>query len=347
MSKLSKVVSKLGDSVSGAVHNPLKALANVATLGQLSKLKGALKGNVGALVGTGLAPGMGTLAGGYLDQLNTKKNKAEQAAQDKQTTANTNLNNVLNGINGGDNSGSSPYFNTPQGAVTGQPYMSPNQSQPQLANGALPFDTLSPDIQQTLAAQSPALASRLKQIVGPGTGEAQTSAGQLLNANDLTSQLSQQTLDKQADMRKQQITDMASLLNQQADTSYSRSLPGLYEDLNTRGLLRSSDLGNQMATKKQQSFEDVANQLGQQQLGYNDQYINGMGNITNQYNSGIGSALQREFSLQDYANQVKASQALGQAVAPVQPYNGKTATQAVGNAATLGSTGAKIAGVGK
>lgn len=322
---------------------------------------GAATGGLGAgALGTGSVAagmGLGAITGGASGALSgMDKDKARENMQKQvnaKDAAGADLNTILNGITGNDPSTNpttgTPYFNQPSAPSTGgnpKPNFNPSQpaTQEQLPHGALPFDTLSPDIQQTLAAQSPALASRLQQIIGPGTGSAQTSAGQLLDANDLTTQLSQQTLDKQAEMRKQQISDLSELLSKKADTQYNRDLPGLYEDLNTRGLLRSSDLGNKLALKKQESMEDISNQLAQQQLGYNDQYINGMGNITNQYNSGIGSALEREFSLKDYADQVNASKALGQAVTPVQPYNGKTATGTATNAIGLASAANSMAG---
>ena len=205
------------------------------------------------------------------------------------------------------------------------------------SGGAVPVNQGSSDIQYTLGQTDPKLAGRLESILGTGTDQATLSAKQVANANDLAAQLSTQTLNTQAADRKQQIADLSTLLTQQADTQYQRSLPGLYEDLNTRGLLRSSELGNQMATKEQQSYQDVANQLAQTQLGYNDQYISGLGDITSQYNSGIGSAVQREQSLQDYVNQVEASLKLGQAVTPVasnSKSNSALASNAMGKTAS-------------
>lgn len=210
------------------------------------------------------------------------------------------------------------------------------------SQGNVPVNSTSSNIDLNLAQQDPALAKRMNDILGTGTDQATLSAKQIANANDLATQLSTQTLNTQASDRTQQISDLSNLLTQQAQTQYQRSLPGLYEDLNTRGLLRSSDLGNQMAAKEQQSYQDVANQLAQTQLGYNDQYITGLGNITNQYNSGVSSALQREQSLQDYANQVAASLKLGQAVTPVQP-SGKSNTSIASNAMGKAGAGASLA----
>lgn len=202
------------------------------------------------------------------------------------------------------------------------------------------------NLNYTPGEQNPALGQRVSEIIGTGNTDAEKSARQVAAANDLVMQLSTGTLNTQAADRKQQIADLSMLLTNQAKTQYERQLPGLYEDLNTRGLLRSSDLGNQMAMKQQQSYEDVAQQLAKQQLGYNDEYITGMGNIANQYNSGVGSALQREQSLQDFANQTAASLKLGQAVTPVQP-SGKsgmsTATNALGLTAGLNSLGTGMA----
>ncbi len=393
MSKLSKIVSNIGDSAKSAISHPISGLANVLTAGQLSRLRdlynssgtadlynknksaimqgaaaaalgaatggagaGAMGGSVGggALAGGLLGGASGTMSGIGQDQAR----KANERALQAKDLANTNLNNLLPTIAPPTNTNPYPTDNGPvvMNPATGQPIsvndpaaqpllnggqvaINPTTSQP-MPNGSMnrnvPVDNTSPNINTNLSQQDPALQARLKQILGTGTDAGTASAYQLANANDLASQLSTQTLNTQQADRQQQMKDLSQLLTEQAKTQYERSLPGLYEDLNTRGLLRSSDLGNQMATKEQQSYQDVANQLGQTQLGYNDQYINGLGNITNQYNSGVGSALQREMSLQDYAQQIKASQQLGQAVAPVTPYNSKGA-----------STTAATAGLGK
>lgn len=373
MSKLSQQINKLKDSFSDIGSQPLKKLANLATLGQTDKLRdlynssglanfynnnkstilnaaamgalGGLGGELGAAAlgsNSGAAIGLGalggTVAGGLAGQSQDKARAYNQSQLNAKSNASNDLQNILNGIN---NPGAtSPTTPTPSFNPS-QPYADGGLA---LKPGSIPFDSLPPDQQQLLAQQSPALQARLQQIIGPGTGSAQTSASQILNANDLTKTLNQQTLDQQATARKQQISDLSNLLTEQAKTQYERQLPGLYEDLNTRGLLRSSDLGNQMALKEQQSFQDVANQLAQQQLGYNDQYISGLGNINNQYTSGIGSALQREQSLQDFVTQTNAAKALGQAVAPIQPYNGKNSTTAVTNALGAASLGSNLGG---
>lgn len=416
MSILSEQLSKLGQGASTLVHQPLKGLANIITMGQLSRLRdvynssgaadlynknksailqgaaaaalGAATGGLGAAAlegGVGYGAAAGGLAGAAAGGLSGHDVDVARAEHDlavqKQNTASSNLNNILKGI-GGDPTQTQPTVGTqpttgyPTGAyvmnpVTGTPVASTEPDYQTLVNsgqvpfingqpvltgatpvnvgiqptGSTPINKTTSDIGTTFAQQDPQIAARLGQIIGTGTDAAHTSANQLLNLNDLQTQLGQQTLDQQAAARKQQISDLSNLLTQQAQTQYERNLPGLYEDLNTRGLLRSSDLGNQMALREQQSYQDVANQLAQQQLAYNDQYISGLGNVSNQYSSGLSSALGRELSLQDYANQIAASKELGQAVAPVQPYGGKSGSSAattglgIANAASsLGQT---------
>ena len=73
-----------------------------------------------------------------------------------------------------------------------------------------------------------------------------------------------------------------------------------------------------MAKKQQESYTDLATALAKQQLGYDDSNLGTASGITESYLGGRGSALQREFSLEDFARQLEASKSLGAVVTPVQ-----------------------------
>lgn len=345
-------------------------ILNTAGIVGASALTGGLAGalgssgvgfGAGAGIGTGAlltTPGVYALGGAAaLGHLKDKKREVKQAAanfaseqQAQKDKAASNLDQIINGITGP----SSPSAPTKNNQVSTMPVPQFNGGTPYVMNPTTgqPVYQGTPEFQQLLNSGQIVFGGS-NQLGGKplGTSTAQSDAQKILQEAELARQSSTSTLEQQKALRQQQIQDLSNLLTEQAKTQYERQLPGLYEDLNTRGLLRSSELGNQMALRQQQSYEDVANQLAQQQLGYNDQYITGLGGVNTNYLSGRGSALQREFSLEDYANQLKASKELGQAVAPMQAYSGggKNSGNILGGAslgASLGGpAGAAVGGL--
>ena len=90
------------------------------------------------------------------------------------------------------------------------------------------------------------------------------------------------------------------------------------EDLNSRGLLRSSALGNSMATAAWPT-RNLTNSLQQQAIAGETADLGNTTNIENTYANGLNSALQRQFSVEDYNNQLAAGQKLGSQYASLTP----------------------------
>ena len=180
--------------------------------------------------------------------------------------------------------------------------------------------------------------------IATGSGEAGKSAAQILAEADLAKQLREQQLETTKTSQSDIVARLKQTLEDEAKTQYERSLPSLYEDLNSRGLLRSSELGTQMAKKQGETYQDLATALAKTQLGYDDSNLATSTGITESYLGGRGSALQREMSLEDYARQLEASKALGAVMTPVSSGSSKSASD---TALQLGGTalGGYMAGV--
>ncbi len=107
----------------------------------------------------------------------------------------------------------------------------------------------------------------------------------------------------------------------------SDATPGIFEELNSKGLLRSSELGNQLATKAESLNADAANQLSQYGIQGETADLGNLNNIQQTYNAGRNSALAREFSVEDYAKQVQTGKEMGQEYAKLTPQAPSTKSQ--------------------
>lgn len=154
------------------------------------------------------------------------------------------------------------------------------------------------------------------------SGAAGRDVSTILDETERARQMQMDLWNQQQQMKAASRSELAELLNQQMERQYSEQVPGYLEDLNTRGLLRSSALGDRLAQERSRMGAGVNEQLALQAI--QDQYggIEGLGGIQESYLQGRQGALGRRFSLEDYARQMEASKALGQAVTPVTPYTG-------------------------
>lgn len=184
-----------------------------------------------------------------------------------------------------------------------------------------------------------------------GAGPAQKDVDQLLKEAELQKSLSTQTAQEQADQRQQQLSNLANLLATQQAKDLKTEMPGIYEDLNTRGLLRSSALGTAAAREAAKLSAQTSTTLGQQAIANTAQSTADLGNIEGAYQAARNSALGRQFSIEDYLRQLEGSKQLGAIVNPVQP-SGKGAGAlkgGLGGAAIGGQfggpTGAIVGGV--
>ena len=184
--------------------------------------------------------------------------------------------------------------------------------------------------------------------VNPGMGNLNTSgaAGQdvasILDEAERAKQVQLDLINSQQGMKDKTRAELAQLLNDQMERQFSDQMPAYLEDLNTRGLLRSSALGDRLATERSKMAAGVNEQLAMQ--GITDQYggIDALTGVNDQYLKARQSGLSRQFSLEDWARQMQASKELGQAVSPVTPYSGNSK----GGMQDL-QTGMSVAGLGK
>lgn len=167
-------------------------------------------------------------------------------------------------------------------------------------------------------------------------GNALVDTQRILAEAELQKNLASQTLTAQNDARKKYLTDLSGLLQEQQRQQLSTELPGIYEDLNTRGLLRSSGLGNELGRRQSELAAQTSSELARQGLTYSDEYTSGLGGIQNAYLGARNSALQRRFSLEDLDTNVRASKELGFALQPQPQSNSK------GNTLAGTSVGASI-----
>ena len=167
------------------------------------------------------------------------------------------------------------------------------------------------------------------------SGAAGRDVGSILDEAERARQMQTDLLTQQGVGREANRKQMAELLNQQMERQFSDQVPGYLEDLNTRGLLRSSALGDRLSTERARMGAGVNEQLAMQALRDSETGIQGMGGIQDQYLQSRQGAMGRRFSLEDYARQTQASKLLGQATAPITPYagGGKSGTAQAGMAA--------------
>lgn len=179
-------------------------------------------------------------------------------------------------------------------------------------------------------------------LIQNGTQAAMDSS-QIANEAALQAQLATQSQQGVTAQRAKYLKDLTGLLNQNAQNQLNDQAPGIMEDLNSRGLLRSSALGNSMATAAKSLTANTTNQLAQQAIAGETSDLGNLTGIQNTYNQGRNSALQRQFSVEDYNNQLAAGKALGDQYANIKPQTPSTKTQGTQTAAAVLPAAATIA----
>lgn len=353
-------MSRLSEGLNTLVHQPLKGITNLATLGNRAKLESMYRKsglrkfyednkstilNTGALVGASmLAPGaMAALPGpGYAyllgaagtGALQDRARKEKQAAaelqaseQAKKDAANKNLDDTLKGITGGDPN--SPVVGSPSNGnyISIQPVIDPS-------TGQVVYNPTDGNLADTVIGTTPLSGG----AVGTG-GTASKDQQDLLNEAELQYRLQQEQAGKSKADREQLLKDYSSLISEQQNRILDENAPALYEDLNRRGLLRSSELGNQMAIQREKAAQVLQEQVGGQALNDRDAYIKAMEDANTNYLGGRNSAIQRRYSLEDFARQAKVAKDTGLAL---QPISTGTPSSKAGDAAMV-SAGANVA----
>jgi hypothetical protein len=157
----------------------------------------------------------------------------------------------------------------------------------------------------------------------------------------LQQQLSVQNQQGITDKRSQYLKDLSDVLQKQQAQNMSEAAPGIYEDLNSRGLLRSSALGDSMARELKSLQGTTTNTLAQKAIEGETADLGNYNKIQDTYNAGRNSALQREFSVEDYNRQIQAAKDLGEQAAQLKPSAPSTKQQAeVAAASSVGPAAA-------
>lgn len=185
-----------------------------------------------------------------------------------------------------------------------------------------------------------------------GNSVAGIDEGKLLAEAELQKQLRQQTYNQQVAGRKAMLDELSGVLQKQQAAQLNDQMPGIYEDLNTRGLLRSSALGEKVGLEASKLARQTSEQLALQGITDRNTAINDLSSIEDAYLGGRGSALQRRFSLEDFDRQVAAGEKLGANALPqISQPSGKGQSALTGGlgGATVGAqvggpTGALVGG---
>jgi phage gpG-like protein len=226
----------------------------------------------------------------------------------------------------------------------GQPVVEPPIDQPVAPPGTPPPGVPAP-VQPPVDGPPIGIPAVPADMGNIDTGGPETGVGGILDEGERARQMQLELLQQQQQQKEAARAQLAEILNKQMERQFDEQRPEIYEDLNRRGLLRSTETGKALATERGRLSAGVNEQLALQ--GIQDMYggIEGQGSILDQYLGGRQSAIGRRLSLADWQRQMAASKELGQAVAPIQPYSGggKSGTAQAGMAgAGLGMQAAQL-----
>ncbi len=137
---------------------------------------------------------------------------------------------------------------------------------------------------------------------------------------------SQQQIESNKQTREDTLAALSKLLTERTQSQLTEKMPGIYEDLNTRGLLRSSELGN--ATAREAKSLETANQsaLAEKLLGYSDTGIAEQSDMLNRAQGFQSAGLQARLGLEDAEAQKQLAITLAELSKP-STSSGKTNTE--------------------
>jgi len=305
MSWLSTGLKKLESNVGSLYDKNLRSLVEEYKRPVLGMAAGA---------GLSLIPGVGLpmamMAGGGLGYARTeqrKKEEKEARAMEAAQRAREQAEGELREIN-------DPYLQIPD---------RPGEQPPPSFHPELPGDPTAPPGETP--PYTPGPVSPVDPGIGgirPGDTGSALDEKKLIQEAELQRQLQLEQWEQANALRAQYQQELAQTLQSQMDRQFQESLPGMYEDLNTRGLLRSSALGDRMSTEQSKLAARTNEQLALQAI--QDQYgsLGQLGGIHDQYGQARYGAIDRRFSMEDYARQIEASLKMGQAMTPMQQYSG-------------------------
>lgn len=185
-------------------------------------------------------------------------------------------------------------------------------------------------------------------IVGGPTDQG-VDERKLLDEANFDNDLRQKLIAGNKTRQDQYLGEISDLLAKHQQQTLNLETPGIMEDLNSRGLLRSSALGDRLSERAKELTAESTNTLGQlglkADLGNLDQY-----NAANEaLIAGRGNAIGRRFSLEDFLREYDAAQRLGSQNQPAVhgKTNGEKWAEGIGLGLKAGQTGVAAAGMAK
>jgi len=148
------------------------------------------------------------------------------------------------------------------------------------------------------------------------------------------------------------LEETAQLLSRQRGQAFEQFVPQAAEQLQTRGLLQTSELENVLGREQARLQQESENILGGARIAGTQQEISDINRILTQRQGLQQSGLERRFSIQDFEREAGLARELGAQVTPTVGGSGSrlagAATGAVGGAAALaplGPVGAVVGGL--
>jgi hypothetical protein len=137
---------------------------------------------------------------------------------------------------------------------------------------------------------------------------------------------SEQQATYNENQRKTQLTQLGELLSKRSTEQMALEQPGMYEDLNTRGLLRSSELGNSLSRRRAEMETANQNNLAEQALAYGDIGIAEKQAILDRQQGFQTAGTQARLGLEDAEAQKQLAMTLAELSKPSAP-QGKSNTE--------------------
>lgn len=147
--------------------------------------------------------------------------------------------------------------------------------------------------------------------------------------------------------RETQLTELADLLTKRSTETFNLEKPGMYEDLNTRGLLRSSALGDRLSTRAQELERENQNSIAQAKLGYGDANLTDVQNILASKQGFQTAGLQARLGLEDAEAQKQLAITLAELSKPKAASGKSSGEKWAQGISTAANVGTAIAGATK
>ncbi len=133
----------------------------------------------------------------------------------------------------------------------------------------------------------------------------------ILAEAEMAKKLREDTFHQQRDMRQRYMSDLSGVLQKQQDAQLSEETPEMLEELNSRGVLASSGVGNALSQRKKELATNTSLRLAEMGINQDNAAVADLGSIENSYLTGREGALGRRFSLEDFDRQFRAGKELG------------------------------------